>query len=145
MRLSLIVTASFLAGFFVESDLIKSVSTFNYSSYLVLISFVYTTTAVVCYIARPKVKSIQLVLSSLLICCMVISSLFNLLFLYNPIYCLLVDFKQNDIVSWKNIYLAVEISALLIAGKDGLDFVSDNSRAIYNRFCDIIYRNINFN
>ena len=145
MRLSLIVTASFLAGFFVESDLIKSVSTFNYSAYLVLISFVYTTTAVVCYIARPKVKSIQLVLSSLLICCMVISSLFNLLFLYNPIYCLLVDFKQNDIVSWKNIYLAVEISALLIAGKDGLDFVSDNSRAIYNRFCDIIYRNINFN
>jgi len=145
VRLSLIVTASFLAGFFVESDLIKSVSTFNYSAYLVLISFVYTTTAVVCYIARPKVKSIQLVLSSLLICCMVISSLFNLLFLYNPIYCLLVDFKQNDIVSWKNIYLAVEISALLIAGKDGLDFVSDNSRTIYNRFCDIIYRNINFN
>ena len=145
MRLSLIVTASFLAGFFVESDLIKSVSTFNYSAYLVLISFVYTTTAVVCYIARPKVKSIQLVLSSLLICCMVISSLFNLLFLYNPIYCLLVDFKQNDIVSWKNIYLAVEISALLIAGKDGLDFVSDNSRTIYNRFCDIICRNINFN
>lgn len=91
----------------------------------------------------PKAKSIQLVLSLMLICCMVISSLFNLLFLDYSSYAILPYIKHDAPLCINNIYSAVEIAALLIAVKDGLDFVSDNSRAIYNRFCDIIYRNIN--
>ncbi len=145
MRLMIILTASFLAGFFVESNLVKIVSEFNYEAYLVLISAIYTATALFCWTIKTKKKSIRLVLSLMLICCMVISSLFNLLFLHSPTYYVLIDIKQNNVISWQNIYSSVEIAALLIAGKDGFYFVSDNSRVIYNRFCDIIYRNVNFN
>lgn len=161
MRLIIILIASFLAGFFVESDLVRSIqyAGYQYSAefilfsidvnsydiYLICVFFIYSLLSILCFTIKPKTKSIQLVLSLMLICCMVISSFFSLLFIDYPMYYLLIDFKQNNAFSWKNIYYAVEIAALLIAGKDGFDFVSDNSRAIYNRFCDIIYRNINFN
>ena len=146
MRLLLILSVSFLAGIFIDSDLVLNwLHSYNYSAYVVFISLMLTSCAVVSCLLLPKSKSIQLVLSLMLICCMVISSFFSLLFIDYSMYDLLISIKQNNLVSWQNIYSAVEIAALIIAGKDGLDFVSDNSRTIYNRFCDIICRNVNFN
>ena len=146
MRLLLILSVSFLAGIFIDSDLVFNwLYSYNYSAYVVFISLMLTSCAVVSCLILPKTKSLQLVLSLMLICCMVISSLFNLLFLDYSNYAVLSYLKHEAIFSLNNIYSAVEIAALLIAGKDGLDFVSDNSRTIYNRFCDIICRNINFN
>jgi len=146
MRLLLILSVSFLAGIFLDSKFTSySLYNYNYSLYVVFISLTYTSCAVISWFLLPKTKSIQLVLSLMLICCMVISSLFNLLFLDYSNYATLSYIKHDAPLCLNNIYLAVEIAALLIAGKDGFNFVSDNSRAIYNRFCDIIYRNINFN
>lgn len=145
MRLLLILSVSFLAGIFLDSKFtVDAVYSHSYILYIVFISFVYTSCAVISCFLLPKTKSIQLVLSLMLICCMVISSLFNLLFLDYSNYSILSYIKHDAPLCMNNIYSAVEIAALLIAGKDGFDFVSDNSRAIYNRFCDIIYRN-NFN
>ena len=161
MRLITILIASFLAGFFVESEFIKSIQYTGYQSNVDLLLFdikivpydiyllstfsIYSVFAIFCFAIKPRKKSIRLVLSLMLICCMVISSFFSLLFIDYSMYDLLISIKQNNLVSWQNIYSAVELAALIIAGKDGLDFVSDNSRTIYNRFCDIICRNVNFN
>ena len=146
MRLLLILSVSFLAGIFIDSDLVfDGLYHQNYALYVVFTSVVFTAGAVVSCLLLPKSKSIQLVLSLMLICCMVISSVFNLLFLDYSNYAVLSYLKHGAIFSLNNIYSAVELAALIIAGKDGLDFVSDNSRTIYNRFCDIICRNINFN
>jgi len=146
MRLLLILSASFLTGLFLDSELTADkLYKYSYSVYVVFISICYTVAALLSWLLLPKTKSIQLVLSLMLVCCMVISSIFNLLFLDYSNYAILSYIKHDAPLCMNNIYSAVEIAALLIAGKDGFDFVSDNSRAIYNRFCDIIYRNVNFN
>jgi hypothetical protein len=51
--------------------------------------------------------------------CMVISSWFNFIFVHPDVYHLLLDARRGDGISWKNIYMSVEILALLTVGKNG--------------------------
>lgn len=144
MRLLLILIASFIAGIFINSDAIyDGLYHYNYSAYVLFLSLVHTISAIASWILLPKTKSIQLVLSLMLICCMTISSLFNLLFLNHSLYPVLSYIKHDAIFCMNNICLAVEISALLIVGKDGFDFIRDNSRFIRNRLRCFLCRNVN--
>lgn len=144
MRLLLILIASFIAGIFINSDAIyDGLYHYNYSAYVLFLSLVHTISAITSWFLLPKTKSIQLVLSLMLICCMTISSLFNLLFLNQSIYPILSYIKHDAIFCMNNIYLAVELAALLIVGKDGFNLIRDNSRLIRNRLSDIVHRNVN--
>lgn len=144
MRLLLILSASFLTGLFLDSELTAdTLYRYSYSFYVVFISASYTIASVISWFLLPKTRSIQLVLSLMLICCMTISSLFNLLFLNQSIYPTLSYIKHDAIFCMNNIYLAVELAALLIVGKDGFDLIRDNSRLIRNRLGDIVHRNVN--
>ncbi len=144
MRLLLILSASFLAGIFVDSDFAGvTLYDYSYNLYVVFTAVVFTLFAVASWFLLPKTKSIQLVLSLMLICCMTISSLFNLLFLNHSLYPVLSYIKHDAIFCMNNIYSAVEIAALLIVGKDGFDIIRDNSRLIRNRLSDIVHRNVN--
>lgn len=144
MRLLLILSASFLTGIFLNSEITADkLYKYSYSVYVVFISVAYTVAAITSWFLLPKTKSIQLVLSLMLICCMTISSLLNLLFLNQSIYPILSYIKHDAIFCMNNIYLAVELAALLIVGKDGLDLIRDNGRFIRNRLSDIVHRNVN--
>lgn len=145
MRLLLILSASFLTGLFLDSEITADkLYKYSYSVYVVFISVAYTVAAVISCFLLPKTKSIQRVLSLMLICCMTISSLFNLLFLNQSLYPVLSYIKHDAIFCMNNIYLAVELAALLIVGKDGFDFIRDNSRFIRNRLRCFLCRNVNY-
>lgn len=145
MRLLLILSASFLSRIFLDSEITADkLYKYSYSVYVVFISMCYTIAAIASWILLPKTKSIQLVLSLMLICCMTISSLFNLLFLNQSLYPVLSYIKHDAIFCMNNTYLAVELAALPIVGKDGFDFIRDNSRFIRNRLRCFLCRNVNY-
>ena len=84
----------------------------------------YLIMAVFCYyyfLKQLKLKaSADIYIIGALCFCMVISGWFNFLFVSPDIYNLLVDIKRGDGLSWKNIYMSVEILALLTVGKNGI-------------------------
>lgn len=96
----------------------------DYQVKCVLMSLIYFLFSVFCYryiIAELKLKrNLSAYLVAALCMCMIISCWFNFLFSNPDIYYLMIDIKQGDGLSWKNIYKSVELMALLTVGRNGI-------------------------
>jgi len=110
-------------------------------SYLILAGYCYKYIAIE---VKLKNRVSTLLISSLCIC-MIISSWFNFLFVSPDIYYLLIEAKQGDGLSWKNIYRAVELICLLTVGRNG--FIDFRSWLVcrWHRFNVIITNNSTYN
>tara|TARA_R100000951_G_scaffold116339_2_gene127717 strand:- start:425 stop:874 length:450 start_codon:yes stop_codon:yes gene_type:complete len=96
----------------------------GYAGQRISMSLSYMLLAGYCYkyiVIEVKLKNrVNILLISLLCICMVISSWFNFLFVSHDIYYMLIEAKQGDGLSWKNIYRAVELVCLLTVGYNGI-------------------------
>ena len=96
----------------------------NYQAKCISMSFIYLFSALYCYkyihIELSLKNSLSCLVISLLCICMVISCWFNFLFADKNIYSILIDVRYNNSFSWRNIYLSVELIALLIVSKNAI-------------------------
>jgi len=95
----------------------------DYQLKCLLMSLSYLILAGYCYkyiVAEVKLKNrVNTLLISSLCICMIISSWFNFLFVSPDIYYLLIEAKQGDGLSWKNIYKTIELICLFAVGRNG--------------------------
>jgi hypothetical protein len=95
----------------------------SYQEKCLIMAGIFLIMAVFCYyffLKQLKLKpSTDVYIIAALCFCMVISSWFNFIFVYPDAYHLLLDARRGDGISWKNIYMSVEILALLTVGKNG--------------------------
>ena len=100
--------------------------------------------AVFCYyffIKELKLnKGIDVYIIFALCFCMIVSSWFNILFMNHDIYHILYQVKRGDGLSWKNIYLSVELIALLTVGRNGVIYIY-NWLVCRNRRINVIIAN----
>lgn len=128
---ALLVSWSIGAGLPYLSELSLSIDkAVDYQLKCILPALIYMIMAVYCYHLFKHELILKRKFGSYIIAaicvCMIISSLFNYLFVFPDMYYLLLDARRGDGLSWKNIYRAVEIIALLTVGKNGIIY-------IYNR------------
>jgi hypothetical protein len=116
----------------------------EYTLKCVLMATSYLLLAVFCYryilIELKCNRVLKAYVVSLLCVSMLISCFFNLLFTDPEMYHLLVEVKQGDGFSWKNIYKAIELIALLIVGRNGFIYLY-NWLICRNRWINVIIAN----
>jgi len=125
---ALLVSWSIGAGLPYLSELTLSIDkVVDYELRCMLSSVIYVFMAGYCYhlfkhelILKRKFDSYMI---AAICVCMVISSLYNYLFVFTDMYHLLLDARRGDGLSWKNIYRVVEIMALLTVGKNGIIYI----------------------
>ena len=146
MNLLKVLLISWLAG--AGLSLIKPMD-IDYQLKCLVVSVVYLFLAGFCY----KYISVELKLSrnlnayliSLLCVCMIVSCFFNYLFVSSEVYYYLIDIKEGDGLSWKNIYKTVEFVALLMVGKNGFTYIYNWCICRLRRFNAIIANNQTYN
>ena len=96
----------------------------NYGLKCLLMAMAYLFSSAFCYRylkkqIELKVNAAAYVISALCIC-MLISCLFNVLFIDPDFYYALIEIKQGGGISWRLIYQSIEIIALITVGKNGI-------------------------
>ncbi len=127
-----------MAGCLVSSDVLHAL---HYDEHRLLMAAIYTTSAIISFAISHRLKN--KLYTHLLISCMLVSSLFNIVMMSPDMYYLLVDIKQNNAISWKTIYLSIEIAIALIIGKSGFDYITNCCCVCCNRFYATIHSNTN--
>ena len=142
----LFVSWSIGAGLPYLSELTLNIDkTVDYQLKCILPSLIYMFMTGYCYHLFKHELRLKRKLDSYLIAaicfCMIISSLFNYLFVFPDMYHLLLDARRGDGLSWKNIYTVVEIVALLTVGKNGIIYIYNRLVCSNRRFSVIIANN----
>mgnify|MGYP003655710308 FL=1 len=141
VRVVFVLIASVLAGFFVSSDFMDSVYNYNDTLCNAVAALAYSLVAILSIAVTTTAKKLERYLCCILASCMLISSMFNVIMINHTMYYLLVDIKQNNAVSWKNIYFSIELAIGFIVGINGLHYIASRCINFCNRFCAIVRNN----
>jgi len=69
---------------------------------------------------------------------MSVSGIFNAIMIHPDMYYLLVDIKQNNMLSWKNIYFSIEIASAMVVITNGLFYLVSSVCVCVYWCCGII-------
>jgi len=141
MNLLKVLLISWAAGF--SLSFLKALE-FSYQSKCLTMSLIYFILAIYCYKYLAKELTLKRVISAYVIAslcgCMIVSSWFNFVFVNPDIYHALIDIRRGDGLTWENIYNTIELTALLIVGRDGLIYLY-NWLICRNRWINVIIAN----
>ena len=94
-----------------------------YQSKCLIMSLAYFILAIYCYKYLIKELILKKVINAYAIATlctsMVISSWFNFIFINPEIYYALIEIRRGSGITWENIYNIIELTALLIVGRNG--------------------------
>jgi hypothetical protein len=101
----------------------------GYELYVLTVAAIYLSFALCCVkLAAKEVDSHQnysATLISILCLCMLITALFNIAMIDVAMFYTLNEYKSGDGMSWKNIYLAIEILIMTMVIANGIFAISN--------------------
>jgi len=128
------VLVTLIAGLFsqlLSDSYVVQVEIYNYSYlwYKLTIATIYLSFALCCVkLAVKEVDShrnYSATLISILCLCMLITALFNIVMIDVVMFYTLNEYKSGDGLSWKNIYLAIEILIMIMVIANGIFAISN--------------------
>ena len=103
------------------------VYSYSYDVYILTVASIYLSSALCCVkLAVAEVnnqRNISAILISALCLCMLITALFNIAMIDRELFYIFNEYKSGDGISWKNIYLAIELSIIILVIYNGLNYV----------------------
>ena len=118
---------------------------YSYLWYKLSIAAVYLSFSLACVkLAKKEVfsnRNKNALLISVLCLCMLVTAAFNVVMINEYMFYALTDYKSGRNLSWKNIYLSIELAVLTLVITDGFKFVFNAS--LHSFFIAKCFDNIN--